>query len=168
MVNGLVMGVLFSIHFLLSSANNTFLSLLAMLITVAVVVVMYKMSINYRDKAEKGRFNYWTMVNLTILTFFFGGLIVAAFKLLYTSFIKPDFLTDFVNQASLAMDAMRGAMPEEFIDNYIELLEKYSTPLNFAHIAVWNEVLRGLFLGLILGIFVRKKTNIFEEENIKQ
>ena len=58
MSNGLIMGVLFSVNFLLSIQKNYFFVFLSYFVIASIVVSLYKMSIQFRDSACAGVISY--------------------------------------------------------------------------------------------------------------
>lgn len=175
MINGLIMGVLFSLKFLLSTSKSVTFSVLSFILLIAIILVMYKMTVSFRDKELKGFISYWAVVNLTIMTFFFAALVSAAFKMIYTTYINPEFLPTLLAETLQALETIQPSFNIfNYIDEdeYIQTLEKQMTPFNYSVQTIWVNVLAGVGLGLILGAFVMKKKGIFDEEptdeNIEQ
>ena len=168
MFNGLIMGVLFSLRFLLSTSKSAIFSTLSIIILVLIIAGMYKMTIHYRENQLKGHMPYWTAVNLSIMTFFFAALVSSAFKMIYTTYISPDFLSSMINDSMQALEELRPSFNIfKYIDEdeYITSLEKQMTPFNYSIQSIWMNIFSGAFLGLILGAFTKKKKSIFDEDN---
>jgi len=83
MFNGLIMGVIFSINFLLSVSKITSLVLLTNVIAVLIVVGIYRQSIKFRDTECEGFITYWKSFSLILLTFFYAALISSVIKYIY-------------------------------------------------------------------------------------
>ena len=167
MFNGLIMGVLFSVNFLFTSSKNLPLMLLSYLIIVLIIVLMYRMSKRYRDEECGGYIRYWRAFNYVVLTFFFAGIISTIFKIFYTKFINPEYLTILFEESMRQIEANRGLLERLNLpldDNYYAELERQMRPVNYSIQTIWMNVLSGVFLGLILALFVKKKKGIFDTE----
>lgn len=167
MTNGLIVGVLFSLKFLLSTSKGLLFNSLSFILFIAIILVMYKMAVSFRDRQLKGFISYWGVVNLTIMTFFFAALISAAFKMVYTSYINPEFLPTLTAETLQALETLQPSFNIfSYIDEdeYLKAFEKQMQPYNYSIQTIWVNVLAGLGLGLVLGAFVMKKRGLFDEE----
>lgn len=129
------------------------------------------MAVSFRDKQLKGYISYWAVVNLTIMTFFFAALVAAAFKMIYTTYIHPDFLPTLLNETLQALETLTPSFNIfNYIDEdeYLKTLERQMTPFNYSVQTIWINIMAGLGLGLILGAFVKKNRGIFDEESTNE
>jgi hypothetical protein len=167
MFNGLIMGVLFSVNFLFTSSKSLIFLLLSYLIITLIVVLMFRMVKRYRDVECGGYIKYWRAFNYVVLTFFFAGIISTLFKIFYTSYINPEYLTVLFEQSMQQIEQNRGIFDRLNLpldDNYYVELERQMRPVNYSIQTIWMNVLSGAFLGLILAAFVKKQKGIFDEE----
>lgn len=167
MRNGLYMGVLFSVNFLLSSSRNLVLILLSYLVIAMIIGTTYRLAIQFRDRDSGGFISFGKVLSFVLLTFFFGGIISALFKILYTSFINTEFLPQLYEEGLRQLENNR-ALLERFItmdEAYYDQVERQFRPANYAFQAIWANLLSGLILGLLLGGIIRKKRGLFDEDN---
>jgi ABC-type uncharacterized transport system permease subunit len=75
MLSGLIMGVFFSLNFLLSVSHNTFLSLLSYLVFAVILVTTYRFTIRFRDTECGGAISYGRAFSYILLLYFFAALI---------------------------------------------------------------------------------------------
>lgn len=94
MSNGLILGILFSINFLLSITKITPLVLISYGLMTFILVVTYRTAIRFRDKECLGEINFGKAFSFIILTYFFAALISSVVKYVYFQFIDPDIFTE--------------------------------------------------------------------------
>ena len=167
MFNGLIMGALFSVNFLFTTSKNLIFLLLSYLIITLIIVLMFRMTKRYRDVECGGYIRYWRAFNYVVLTFFFAGIISTVFKILYTTFINPEYLTVLLEQSMQQIEQNRGIFERLNLpldDNYYAELERQMRPVNYSIQTIWINVLSGTLLGLILAAIVKKQKGIFDEK----
>jgi len=160
MINGLIMGGLFSLNFLLSISKNTSLLLLSYGIAIIIIVTMYKMSIRYRDGECEGAISYGKSLSYVLLTFFYAALISTVVKYIYFQFINPEYLNNMFQESMKMMEVMK--LPID--DNSISQMESMMKPASFSFIYIWSNLFLGLIVGLIMAAFVKKEKSIFTQE----
>ncbi len=173
MNNGLVLGVLFFVNFLLSTASNAWIGLITYLITIVIVIFTYKKSIRYRDVDCKGHIKYGTVFSFVVLSFLFASLVTAILKIIYLKYINTDFLPNLYEQMLAQIDANQ-ALFEGLLDrfnaplddDFYEKIEKMMNPVSYAIQTIWVNILYGGLLGAILGFIVMKKESIFDDKTL--
>lgn len=155
---GLILGILFSLNFLISLIGSGFAGFLSFIITILIVYYTYHSVIKYRDMECEGAITYGKSLTYIILSFFFAALIGAAVKFFYVTFINKEYLDTLLQETYKIMDMMKFPVTEEAYDQ----IEKMMSPVGFAFQSIWANVLLGLLLGLIMSIFTRKEKSIFE------
>jgi hypothetical protein len=158
MFGGLILGILFSLNFLISLIGWGFAGFLSFIITILIVYYTYHSVIKYRDMECEGAITYGNSLTYIILSFFFAALIGAAVKYFYVGFINKEYLETLLQETYKIMDMMKFPVTEEAYDQ----IEKMMSPVGFAIQSIWANVLLGLLLGLIMSIFTRKEKSIFE------
>jgi len=158
MINGLIMGVIFSFNFLIALPKSSIMALLSMAITCIIVVMMYRMAVKFRDNECEGIISYGKSLWYIILTFFFASLIVAIVKFFYVQFINKEFLDNLLQESFKLIESLKIPIDEDMYSQ----LEKMMSPIGFAAQTIWSIVLYGVILGLILAFFVKKEKSIFE------
>lgn len=159
MINGLIMGVLFSLNFLISVPKNTILGILSYFIMAAIVVIMYRMAIRYRDNDCEGYISYGKVFSLIIYTFFFGALISSLVKYIYFKFIDTTYLDNLLQESLKTMEAMKFTVDDNAYNQMSEMMKPASMALQY----IWVNMLGGLVVGLIMSAFVKKEKSIFED-----
>lgn len=159
MNSGLIMGVLFSINFLLSITKNTAFILLSYALAAIIVVAMYNMSIRHRDHECEGAISYGKAFLYILLTFFYAAIISTVVKYIYFQFINTSYLENMFQESMKIMQKMKFPMD----DMTIEQTEKIYKPASFSLIFIFTNVLMGSIVGLIMAAFVKKEKSIFEE-----
>ena len=92
MTNGLIMGVLFFVNFLLSGSRILPLVFLSYLMIALIIVLMHRMAKRYRDVDCGGTIKYWKVFNYVVLTFLFAAIISSVFKIVYLQYINTEYL----------------------------------------------------------------------------
>ncbi len=167
MRNGLFMGLLFSVNFLFSASRITALMLLTYVVIAIIIWAIYKMAIRFRDEHNEGYIGYWKVVSFVMLTFFFGGIISGLFKIIYTSYINPEFLPQLFEEGVRQMEQNRALLESlnmNMDQEYYEDLERQFRPAPYSFQTLWVNLLSGAILGLIIGGIVGKKRGLFDEE----
>ncbi|MCE1154809.1 MAG: DUF4199 domain-containing protein [Bacteroidales bacterium] len=167
MRNGLFMGVLFSVNFLFSASRSLPLMLLTYVIIAFIIAATYRMATRFRDRELGGFISYWKAVYFVLLTFFFGGIVSALFKIGYTSFINTGYLPQLFEEGVRQIEQNRALfeslkMPMD--ENYYEQLERQFRPAPYAFQTIWTNLLAGGVLGLIVGGIVRRRRGLFDSD----
>lgn len=158
MVNGLILGVLFTLNFFIMVPKNSLLGLVSLSITGIIVYMMYRMAIKFRDNECEGTISYGKSLWYIILTFFFGALIVAVVKFFYVQFINKEFLDYLLQEQFKVIDGLKIPMDEEMYTQ----LERMMSPIGYVAQTIWSNLIYGIIIGLILSFFVKKEKSIFE------
>ncbi|MDO9152742.1 MAG: DUF4199 domain-containing protein [Paludibacter sp.] len=158
MINGLIMGVIFSINFLISLPKNSLLGFLSMVIAGIIVLLMYRMAVKFRDTECEGKITYSKTLSYIILTFFFGALIAGAVKFFYVQFVDKEYIDRLLQDSHMIIDSFKIPMDEE----KYQQLEKMMSPVGFAVQTIWVNLIYGTITGLIMAFFVKKSKSIFE------
>lgn len=167
MRNGLLLGVLFSVNFLLGTSNNLALAMLTYLALALIIYLSYRTTKSYREHHLGGYMRFWQGFNFIVISFFFAGIISAIFKLIYTRYLNPDFLPALFEQSMKQMETNR-ALFESFNitmdEAYIDQVERQFKPTAYALQSIWINVFFGVILGLLLSGFVQKKKGLFDDD----
>ena len=159
MKSGLILGVLFSINFLLSIPSNVFTSILTYVVIAGILVATYRLSVQLRDNEFGGYITYGRVFTFILLSFFYGAIISSLVKFIYFQFVNPEYLSNLYNESMLLMEKI-GFSIESAVEESMRNLLK---PATFSLQYIWVNTLLGVFVGLIMAAFVKKEKNIFEE-----
>jgi hypothetical protein len=160
MFNGLIMGVLFSTNFLFSVSKNSVLQFLTNFIIILILVVIYKMTLRYRDVDCEGEIKYGKAFSFILLTFFFAAIISSIVKYIYFEFFNPNYLVELTGETMKVIEAMKIKVPEKSM----EIMEKTLKPASFALQYIWVNTLAGALVGLIMALFIKKEKSIFSNQ----
>lgn len=166
MFNGLIMGILFSLNFFFTASKNISLLFLSYLLIAIMIVTMHRMAKRYRDVELDGHIKYWTAFNYVVLTFFFASIISSIFKIIYTRYINPEYLSMLFQESMRQIDQNRAIFEKLNLpldDNYFEELERQMRPVNYSLQTIWMNVFSGSILGFIIGGIVKKEKGLFDE-----
>jgi hypothetical protein len=159
MQNGLIMGVIFSINFLLSTQKNSTLIFLTYVIAIIIVTILHKQIIRFRDTECNEIISYGKAFSYIILVFFYAALISTPVKYIYVRYINPDFLITLAQDTMKMFEAFKIPMSNVEIEQSQEIFK----PLNFSLLYIWSNIFLGAVTGLIMAAFVKKNKNISHE-----
>lgn len=154
---GAIMGVVFSINFLITTIKS--LALLQYGFVVIIIYLAYRFAVHCRENVMEGVMSYGSVLWYVMQLFMYGSMISALVRYLFYMYIKPDFLQ---NQLNETMQALQGTPIAEIItsDVYQQTVEMM-TPLNMSLQSIWVNLILGLSLGLVIAGIVKKNENPF-------
>lgn len=155
---GIVLGVIFSLNFFVSTIPA--ISFLQFLIMAAIIVVVCKLTINCRNKVYNGTASYGKLLWYIIQLFMYASLISAFFKYLFYTVLKPNFLNEQIETTMQTLSTIKSMQPH--IDSMQEIMSQSITPLNMAIQSIWLNILAGVILGLIIAAFLYKSPTPFD------
>ncbi len=155
---GLILGLVFSLNFFLSTINGVIANTLSWVIILLIPIATYRLTADCRDRVCEGEMSYGTALWYGIQLFFYASLVSAAFKLIYFKILNPDFLPNQLEQTLRLMEQLQ--MP--LTDVQINEVKSVLTPFNMALNYVWLNVLAGLLVSLITGIFAKKNKSTLD------
>ncbi len=158
MLNGLIIGGLMSLKFLMGTSTVGFIGFLALIVSVSILVFMYRFAVVYRDKENGGVITYKQAFSFLFQIYFYGTLVLSLIVLLYSTFINQVYLENMSNDMLKVYDKINFPLD----DNVITLMETMYKPAPFALLNLFSGVIGGAFWALILGAFVKKEKSIFE------
>lgn len=158
--NGLIIGALLSIKFLISTQNNTLLSMIALLVSVTIIIVIYQFAVKFRNNVCEGSIGFGQAFSYVFQVYMYGALISSLIALIYCQFIDKTFLENLLNTTLTAYKNLSIPMNEDSL-KMITLIFK---PAPYALMNLFASALNGAFWGLILGAVVKKDKNIFDNE----
>ncbi len=158
MMNGLWIGLLLSLKFILSTQKSNTLSIISLVISISIVFVLYKMALAYREKELNSIIDYKKAFNYIFQLYFFGSIISSSVMLVYTAYLSPSYLDFYLGETMKFYQILK--IPVD--DITYNFLEKIFKPAPFALGNLFSSTIVGTFWGLILATFVKKEKNIFE------
>lgn len=159
MLNGLLMGVVFSINFLFSISKIPSLVLLTNFIAIFIVVIIYKLTVRFRDTECEGFISYWKAFSFILLTFFFSAIISSVVKYVYFQYINTAYLDQMYEETLKVMKTFKFTVNDAMIEQTKSMLK----PATYTLVYIWTNVLMGLIVGLVMAAFIKKEKSIFVE-----
>lgn len=158
MINGLWIGLILSIKFLLSTQRNDSLIIISLLLSISIIIVLFKFAVSLREKEFGGKIHFGKAFNYIFLLYFYGAVISSLVMLIFTTYINKGYLDTYFNETLKLYQTIK--LPID--DNSFSLLEKIFKPAPFALGNLLSSVFVGTFWSLILSVFVKKEKSIFE------
>ena len=158
MTNGLIVGGLLSLKFVLSASKIGFLTTIAFIVSVLAVFALFYFAKRFRDSECEGVISYGHSFRYIFLVYFYGSIISSLVILLYTNFIDQNFLTLMLNDILKLYDAIK--MPVD--DQTYDIMAMIYKPAPFALFNAFASIFGAAFWALILAAFVKKDKSIFE------
>ena len=157
-MNGLIVGLLLSVKFLLSAQKFNLAGFLSLTVSIYIVLVLYRLAIKFRNNELDGTISYKYAFRYIFQIYFYGSIILSMVILIYTKYINPDFLGDYLNVVLKAYHDIKYPIDEQ----NTKILETVLSPAPFSIANIFSGIVGGAFWGLILAAFVKKEKNIFE------
>ena len=159
---GLIMGIIFSVNFLLSVTGNPIVSLLGYLVVALILVLTYRFSIAYRDYENGGAITFGHAFFFILLLFLFGAIISSLVKFIYFKYLNVDYLPQLLDQSITVMKQMQEQFHFNIPDDYYENMENMMNPTAYTLQFIWVNTFLGVIVGLIMAPFIKKDKSIFE------
>lgn len=162
--SGLILGLALVIYtlllYFLDQTFNQKLGYVSILILIAGIVLGIK---SFRDDAKGGIMSYGQGVGAGTVIGLYAGIIGAIFLFLLYEVIDPDLMGKMftVTEEKLLES---GRVPEEMIDQTMEMQKKFMAPWIMSIGTVINYVFFGVVVSLIASIFLKKEGNPFQQE----
>ena len=126
------------------------------------VVVLFFLLHSYRDHYNNGYISYGKSVGAGVIISIYAAIISAIYIYVLYSFIDPGLM-----DKSMAITEARmvdKGVPEAAIEKAMEMQAKMMKPWFTSLMSIFNSVLYGLILSLIVSLFVMKKGNPLLDE----
>jgi len=126
------------------------------------VVVLFFLLRSYRDHYNNGYISYGKSVGAGVIISIYAAIISAIYIYVLYSFIDPGLM-----DKSMAITEARmvdKGVPEAAIEKAMEMQAKMMKPWFTSLMSIFNSVLYGLILSLIVSLFVMKKGNPLLDE----
>ncbi len=113
---------------------------------------------HYRDKVNHGLVSFKKTLIIGLLVSVFVAVGIAVSDYIYTSFLNPDFMSEYVNHE---LKGMKESLSEsEFETEKAILLEEvkmWDNPIAMALFMFFNVVIIGFIISLISGLILQRK-----------
>ena len=158
MLNGLVVGGMMSIKFLLGTSTIVFIGFLGLIVSVGILVLLYRFAIAYRGKENEGTITYKQAFGFIFQVYFYGSIVLSLIVLLYTTFINQTYLESMTNEMLKMYDKINFPVDDELVT----MMETMYKPAPFALLNLFVGGIVGAFWASIFAAFIKKEKSIFE------
>lgn len=124
---------------------------------VILIVTLYFLIKSYRDNYLHGQMTYGQAVGSGMVIFLYYSIITAIFTYILFAFIDPGLIDKQIAYAEEMMQE-RG-LPQEAMDAAMKIQQKMIKPGIIAPMSLLSNMLYGLIMSLIVGIFVKNEGN---------
>lgn len=124
---------------------------------VILIVALYFLIKSYRDNYLHGQMTYGQAVGSGMVIFLYYSIITAIFTYILFAFIDPGLIDKQIAYAEEMMQE-RG-LPQEAMDAAMKIQQKMIKPGIIAPMSLLSNMLYGLIMSLIVGIFVKNEGN---------
>ena len=158
--SGLILGLALVIYtlllYFLDQTFNKSLGYVSILIIIIGLVLGVK---SFRDDARGGIMSYGQGVGAGTIIGLYAGIIGAIFTFLLYEVIDPDLMGKL-----LTFTEENLKVPEEMIEQTMEIQKKFMTPWIMSVMSIINYVFFGVVVSLIACIFLKKEGSPFQQE----
>lgn len=116
---------------------------------------------NFRDKFNNGGLTYGRALGSGVLISVFSSVILAFYTFLFFKVIDPGAL-DKIYEV-MEQEMMKQNLPDSQMEMSLDIAKKFTTPVTIAVGVVLSFTFWGFVFSLITSIFLKKKTNPFDE-----
>ncbi|MFZ2338461.1 MAG: DUF4199 domain-containing protein [Bacteroidales bacterium] len=124
---------------------------------VILFVALYFLIKSYRDNSLHGQMTYGQAVGAGMVIFLYYSIITAIFTYILFAFIDPGLIDKQIAYAEEIMQ--KRGLPQEAMDAAMKIQQKMIKPAIIAPMSLLSNMLYGLIMSLIIGIFVRNEGN---------
>jgi len=151
--------VFFALSFLfgknLDFSTQEIIGYLSIIVSLSFIYFAIK---HYRDKVNNGLVSFKKTLGIGVLVSVFVAIGIAISDYIYTSFLNPDFMTEYVNHT---LKGMKETLSEsEFKAEKAILLEEvkmWDNPIIMALFMFVNVIIIGFVISLISGLILQRK-----------
>ena len=136
-----------------------FCSMIFMGLTISMPYMAYKWVNMYRDNMLGGSITFAHAYMFSLYMFLFASLLTTIAHYVYFAFIDQGFLYETYSQTTTMLEVQGGKEIQELTAQFNEALDAFKTltPIDITlNIMSWNFTC-GIFLSLIIALFVKKK-----------
>lgn len=124
---------------------------------VILLVALYFFIKSYRDNYLHGQITYGQAVGSGMVIFLYYSIITAIFTYILYAFIDPGLIDKQIAMTEEIMQ--KRGLPQEAMDAAMKIQQKMIRPGIIAPMSILSNMLFGLVMSLIIGIFVKNEGN---------
>ncbi len=154
-----LVGLLLSLKFIFSAQKFAIFNFLAILCSVFIIFLLYRLTIQYRDTNKNGSIRFGEAFNYIFLLYLMGSVVSSIVIFIFTQFINKEFLDISFGAIMKLYESMRIQI-DSLTYNYFEKVFK---PFPYSVVNLISSIFTAAFWALILANFAKKEKSIFEE-----
>jgi hypothetical protein len=158
LTNGLILGLIGIVYSLVVYFFDLTLNKVqGYVFLVILIVVLYFLIKSYRDNHLQGQMTYGQAVGAGMVIFLYYSIITAIFTWILFAVIDPGLID---KQIAFAEELLqKRGLPQEAMDAAMRVQQKMIKPEIIAPMSILSNMLYGLIMSLIIGIFVKHEGN---------
>jgi len=165
--NGIILGfagIIFTLvlYFLDQSLNKN----LGYIWLALSIVVLFFMIKSYRENYLKGFITYGQSLGAGVVIMLYYSIISAVFGFILYTYIDPGLIEKMLAMSEEAM--LDKSIPESAIEQGMKIQEKIMVPWILSLFSIFNGVLFGTIISLILSIFIKREGNPLIDDSIEE
>ncbi|MBI5219686.1 MAG: DUF4199 domain-containing protein [Bacteroidia bacterium] len=158
-ITGMAFIIISVLFYLLNIENQNISQYIDYAILIAGIVFGTKY---FRDKMNHGSITYGKALGSGVLISLFSAIILAFYTFLFFKIIDPGALGKIYDLMEQQM-MKQPNLTDQQIEMSIEMAKKFTTPVTISIGIIFSFTLLGFVFSLITSIFLKKKTNPFDE-----
>ncbi len=158
LTNGLILGLIGIVYSLVVYFFDLTLNKVqGYVFLVILIVALYFLIKSYRDNHLHGQMTYGQAVGAGMVIFLYYSIITAIFTWILFAVIDPGLID---KQIAFAEELLqKRGLPQEAMDAAMRVQQKMIKPEIIAPMSILSNMLYGLIMSLIIGIFVKHEGN---------
>lgn len=162
---GLILGLVFSLNFFLSTLTGIFV-LFSWLVTLAIPYLAYRMVLDCRERVLNGSISFGVAFIYGFQLFFYASLISGAFRFIFCQWLNPDYLAGVIEST---MQLLASTNLIEMIEaqglteaEYASQIKMLLVPINMSFVGMITNVFIGSIVSVFTALIVKKEANPFQ------
>lgn len=157
MKKGFILGILFSINFMIGTTTFGFLQFGVLFIILGLTFYFTK---RCRDVLMEGSISFGKAWRYIFQLFLFASLISAFVKYIYFKYINVGYADELKNKVLLQYEKMQ--LPDDMMVKMQEVSDTVFTPISISVNGIWVNLLYAVFIGLIFALIIKKEKSLFD------
>jgi len=156
MLFGLELGVWFGVKFIVDAltVSRPGLSFLSFLLTFYIIYGAYRSAMHFRVTECDDKISYGQALSYIVWLYTFAGVVASLIRMIYLKWFDTEYLNQIFQQSVSALKQLGMGENVEAQNAMQQIL----TPVRYSVYCIFSDVISGGFIGLILSIFVTRKT----------
>jgi len=157
MKKGFILGILFSINFMIGTTTFSFLQFGVLFIILGLTFYYTK---KCRDVVMEGSISFGKAWRYIFKLFLFASLISAFVKYIYFKYINVGYADELKNKVLLQYEKMQ--LPDDMMVKMQEVSDTVFTPISISVNGIWVNLFYAVFIVLIFALIIKKEKSLFD------